>query len=192
VITLSLILSLCVLQTQKGCFELAGFANFFSGLYEKFSWMGGSQSRYGDSHEAIQLPTIDDAVQGEYAVDTTVDCYVTGTYIDSKGRLSQIKQRYSIRVKYSKSSYERVMSALREKIAQEFTQKYSGYGFDITNVFIPDLLVPKEPQPVEEYKGSRYWKLITRVDMNREMDTARTIYRSRIKGIIKRYSIRRP
>lgn len=167
------------------------FAEFFGSLFERFSWVGGSQSRYGDSAEAIQLPTVDDTVQGEYVVDTTIDCYVTGTYIDKKGRLTQVKQRYSVRIRYSKSTFDRVMAALREKLASAFTDKYSGYGFDITNVFIPDLLMPREPAPAEEYKGSRYWKLITRVEMQREQDLARTIYRSRIKGIIKRYSIRR-
>ncbi len=130
---------------------------------------------------------------GERKIDTTVDCYVTGQYIDSKGKLFSIKQRYSIRIVYSTSTMHEVMQELRARLVSEFEVKYSQFDFNVTDVFIPEMISLSPVMPEEEYRGRRLWKLVTRIERRsygEEMRSAREIFRGRRIGIIRRYKVR--
>jgi hypothetical protein len=52
------------------------------------------------------------------------------------------------------------MNQVRDKIASDFSARY-GTTFNISTIFVPDLLVPpedREAEPITVYRGSRSWK----------------------------------
>lgn len=168
------------------------FYTFTQTLWERFSWIG-KKDRFGESAAPQELSTIENKVAGERSIDTTVDCYVTGQYIDSAGKLFSIKQRYSIRIIYSTSTMHEVMAELRARLVSEFELKYSQFGFNVTDVFIPEMVTLSPVMPEEEYRGRRLWKLMTRIERKsygEEMRTAREVFRGRRMGLIRRYKVR--
>ncbi len=166
---------------------------WISNRYEQFTWIKNPKQQVGDSIVIQRLPEQDFSEEGERSIETTVDCYVTGSYVDQqKGKVFQIRQRYSIDITYSNSSLVRSTNFVRQEIIRRFEQDND--NFSINEVIIPDLrkIVPEAPDPILFTGGSRIWKRITRVEegklaLRREKD----IYKSRARRLIERYGLKR-
>ena len=147
------------------------------------------QTVTGTSVDEEEIPSIERTKDGERIIETTVDCYVAGQYTDDRGRTFEVKQRYSINVRYSRSTLAEVMEELKRQIRDRFERKYSNYDCTVSEVFSPDLIAPRYASPLEMYRGRHLWKLLTRVDM-RKMPSAQRAGRERARGLIKRYKRR--
>jgi hypothetical protein len=109
-----------------------------------------------------------------------------------------VTQRYTIWVAYSKQTQAATMKQVHNRIVTDFQQRY-GAAFNVSNVFVPDLPVPKRAdfeekagaQPMELYRGSEMFRAMTRHEKARyEITGQRTQARLNIKSIKDRYKIR--
>jgi hypothetical protein len=124
-------------------------------------------------------------------VHTSVDCYVAGSYMGFKGNRVDIIQRYTIFVAYSKETQLQAMTAVRQRIMDDFSSNYP--QFKIDDIFIPDAKFTAQAQMVEDeqfYHGSQLWKNISRIDVARyHLETEKQIYKQRVGYVKKRYGI---
>jgi hypothetical protein len=169
--------------------ELAKTTGFRGPANHKFAEPGGIRT----------LPIIDNSVPTRSNIRTSVDCYVSGQYLQKNGNVIEVTQRYTIFVSYSHDTQMQTMSQVRERIIQDFESRY-GKEFNVTTVFVPDLPVPPpklpgvgagEIAPLEMYRGSDLFKQITayeklRYDVGTEnvksrinIDSLRDRYRNR-------------
>jgi hypothetical protein len=165
-----------------------GFLDFINRNFYKFNWIG-RQQKQGDSTSIKPLPSVENVKQGERSISTTVDCYVSGEYVTKDGKTFKIRQRYSIAIKYSRSTLNEVMQRLRNAIQSEFTATYSGDGFQISDVFVPLLTAPTAYQTVEFYRGSKYWRLLLKRNVEEVKFEEDVPYRA--KKLIRRYGLRK-
>lgn len=113
------------------------------------------------------LPVIDNSLPYVSNVRTSVDCYVSGQYVQRNGQVIEVTQRYSIFISYNKTTHYQTMQHLQERIASDFQARY-GAAFNITTVYVPDLpapindnvpgVQPGQEMPIEFYTGSRLFK----------------------------------
>lgn len=128
-------------------------------------------------------------------VRTSVDCYVSGTYISRNGKQFEVTQRYTIFVAYSKATQAQTMTQARDRIMGDFQARY-GSTFNVSSVYVPPLIVPTGPipgvqegaAPAELYMGSRLYKQMTAYEKQRyDVGTERQKSRVNIESIRKRY-----
>ena len=167
-------------------------------LARTVGFRGPRSRRTAEPSSIKSLSPIDNSIPQQATIRTSVDCYVTGQYVQSRGNTVEVTQRYTVWVAYSKSTQLQTMNQVRDRIMQDFQQRF-GTTFNINNVFVQNLPVPTseniplkpEPQPLELYRGSRLFREMTRVERARyEVGTQRTQARLNIESIRKRYKMR--
>jgi hypothetical protein len=129
------------------------------------------------------LPVIDNTVPAQKNVNTSVDCYVSGQYVQTNGKTIEVTQRYTVFVAYSAETQAQTMTELKARITSDFESRYGG-AFSIIDVDIPSLPrpVPDEPKlgadPLEMYRGSSLFKDIAKFEKLRvqfDNETKQTI-----------------
>lgn len=167
--------------------------NWIQDRWEIFTWSGDKKKApYGEMVRPAWLPDADYSNPKEKKITTTIDCYVTGSYVTNKGKIFTIRQRYSINVSYSSSTILETMQRVKQMLMLKFQD--DNYGFDIAEVFIPPLTqnLPSAPQPRFIYRGGKIYKYLTRVEEGRfKLSVEKDIYKSRADRIIKRYGLKR-
>jgi len=154
----------------------------------------GSHTRSADPGHVRTLPVIDNTLPGSENVRTSVDCYVSGQYLQRNGQAIEVTQRYSIFVSYSKQTQFATMKELSDRIASDFSARY-GSSFNITTIYVPDLPAPiekEQPQegsPIEFYAGSKLFKarLGDYARMRLDVEKEYTKERVNIRSIRSRY-----
>lgn len=128
----------------------------------------------------------------EPKITTTIDCYVSGTYVTSKGKVFSIRERFSITVTYSNSTIIETMARVRELLISKFEQENP--EFKISDIFIPELRpeMKRIPEPTFVYRGGKVFRYMTRLQEGRlVLGTERDIYKSRARRIIEKYGLKR-
>jgi len=167
-------------------------------LAASVGFKGPAHKRVAEPSSVKTLSPIDNSVPGQATIRTSVDCYVSGQYVQKQGKSVEVTQRYTIYVAYSKETQLATMNKIRDTIMNDFQAKYGG-TFNINNVFVQTLPVPvkkdvpvkDEAQPLEMYQGSGLFRDMTRVERARyEIGSQRTQSRLNIESIKKRYRTR--
>jgi hypothetical protein len=127
----------------------------------------GPYTRTSEPGHIRTLPVIDNSLPSSSNVRTSVDCYVTGSYVQRNGQSLEVTQRYSVFVSYAKQTQYQTMKELNERVASDFQARYGG-TFNVTTIFVPDIptpmqeivpgVAPGDEAPVEFYLGSRLFK----------------------------------
>ena len=157
---------------------------------------GPVSHRRADPIDVRSLPVIDNADAFNKAVRTSVDCYVSGQYVQRNGRVLEVTQRYTIYVSYTKETQNETMQQVRDKIARDFQEKY-GNNFNISNIYVPNLPIPmKEQRPEvgdeQMYGGSSLFRDMTKYEKARyDIGTERLKANVNIESIKKRYGLKR-
>lgn len=127
-------------------------------------------------------------------VNTSVDCYVSGSYTSKDGKTIDVKQRYTIFVSYNRDTQKQAMDEVRKRIIADFTTNFS--EFSITDVFIPEskFITPLgdsgKTEEAEFYYGSEMFKQLSRIDVGRyKITTERAIHTQRVGKIKDRYRL---
>lgn len=171
---------------------MTGFNNWITEKWSLFTWTGPKKAPYGELIRPASLPPVDYSDEKEKPITTTVDCYCTGTYIDDRGKLFTIRERYSLEVTYSNSTIIEAMTRLRNMVISKFEQENPSY--QIGDVFVPQLLpeLKKTADPRYLYRGGRIYKYLTRIEEGKLMlGTEKQIYKSRAESIIKKYGLKK-
>ena len=95
---------------------MAKFNEWVDSHWEMFTWTGPKKAPYGELIRPSTLPSVDYANPREKEITTTIDCFCTGTYIDQRGKMFTIRQRYSIEITYSNSTIIETMKDRRGKV----------------------------------------------------------------------------
>lgn len=157
---------------------------------------GPISHRRAEPMDVRTLPVIDNADSFNKSVRTSVDCYVSGQYVQRNGRVLEVTQRYTVYVSYTKESQYGTMQQVRDRIARDFQEKY-GNNFNISNIYVPTLPVPvggieKEPGEEQMYGGSRMFRDMTKFEKARyDIGTERLKAGINIESIKKRYGLKR-
>jgi len=170
-------------------------------LAKTVGFRGTPNHRVAEPSTVHTLPVVDNALPTRSNVRTSVDCYVSGQYVNSTGKIIEVNQRYSIFVSYTRETQMQTMKQIRDRITGDFQEKY-GTGFNITNAFVPGLPVPKEQEiegigeggvgQLEMYRGSGMFRDMTRFERARyEIGTQREIAKINIEAIKDRYGVKR-
>ena len=163
--------------------EIAKTHGFTGSRYHKFSDLGINQ-KYSVDHSG----------GAKNSVYTSVDCYISGTYTTTDGRVSEIRQRYTVYVAYNRETQKLAMNEVRQRIVEDFASNYP--EFRMSDVFIPEakFVTPTGNdglvENVEFYHGSNLFKAMSRIDVAQyKIQTERDIYRNNVRNIKKRYGI---
>lgn len=167
-------------------------------IASQVGFKGSSRHRIAEPSQVRTLPVIDNSTPTQSNVRTSIDCYVSGQYVQRSGSIMEVTQRYTIFVAYSQHTQQATMSNVRDRIISDFQDKY-GNSFNITNTFVPGLPLPK-PQlpgvgpggvaPLEMYEGTDLFRQMTKYEKARyEIGTQRKQASTNIGSIKKRYGI---
>jgi hypothetical protein len=166
-------------------------------LADQTGFKGPISHRRAEPGEVRGLPVIDNSDSFSTPVRTSVDCYVSGTYVQPNGRTMEVQQRYTVFVAYNKDSQFATMNMVRDRIVRDFEDKY-GKSFNVSNVFVPDLPVPVDAPPkpeagdAEMYGGSRLFREMTKYEKARyEVAGERLKADVNIRSIKARYGLKR-
>lgn len=168
-------------------------------LAKQVGFKGTPQHRMAEPSSVRTLPVIDNASPLASNIRTSVDCYVSGQYVQRDGKVIEVTQRYTIFVAYHKETQFATMQQVRDRIINDFEAKY-GKTFNVTNVYVPQLPVPKEKEvegvgrggELRFYEGSDLFKQMTKYEKARyEIGTQRQIASTNISSIRKRYGLKR-
>lgn len=137
---------------------------------------------------------IDNVTGGGPVVSTSVDMYVSGQYVGSKGQQLEVFQRYQVFVRYDQSTQRMTMQQLRDQIMHDFSTRYG--EFNISAVFVPDIAAPPAPAQDEGfYRGRGVWEGRTSASgrpvarARYELDTIKRTYELNTKSIRRRYKL---
>jgi hypothetical protein len=164
----------------------------FSEIFRKYRFSGGRNSRFSDQPEKEIV--LDYSEPNERKMALSLDCYVSGQYVDKKGNSVEVKFRFNVYVRYSASTMQNAMSGLRGRLMEEFKREFP--GFEPTTVFVePDKwrvpVAPTAAQEVGFYEGGELYKKLTGMQIARyEIATRKDIYDSSVSMIKKRYGLR--
>ena len=154
---------------------------------------GSKFHRFAELRTSKQY-TVDESSSFQNNIQTSVDCYVSGTYIGSDGNTIEVKQRYTIYVSYSKDTQRIAMQKVRNMIIQDFEREFA--QFHVTDVFIPEakFIIPLgaegKAESAEFYFGSDLFKKMSRLNVAKyKMATESAIYKSRKAQLKKRYGM---
>lgn len=138
--------------------------------------------------------SIDHSGGTKNSVYTSVDCYISGTYMGSDGKTMEIKQRYTVYVSYNRETQRTAMDDVRKRIMIDFSSNFP--QFRISDVFIPDakFIAPLgDGGRIEDayfYYGSNLFKGLSRLDVARyKLQTEKNIYKTNVRNIKKQYGI---
>lgn len=163
-----------------------------SGNWDKFTWTGPKRVKHGEAIRPVIIPPVDYSNPKEKVITTEIDCYITGSYTTTKGKIFSIRERYTIQVTYSNSTIIESMTRVRSLLIQKFQEENPNY--DVTDVFIPELPpdMKRVPEPRYYYAGGRAWKFQTRMQEGKFLlSTSKEIYKNRAERIIAEYGLKR-
>jgi len=157
--------------------EIASTSGFKGSKYHKYSDMPA------DTRTAIDLS---EGKKRSSVISTSVDCYVSGTYVNNKGMSVDIRQRYTVFVSYNIKTQVMALRSTRDQIMRDFTNRFT--DFKITDVFVPETSfvtpIKEGPEDVAYYEGSELFKRMSKIDVAEyRAQTERAIYESRLKKI---------
>lgn len=156
-------------------------------IFDKFHFSGGKH-RYGETPSTDVF--IDKREGNPVGITTSVDCYVSGTYVAAGGKSVDVKMRFTVYISYNEETQQEAMNQLRTEVMEQFRREFP--NFKVTDVFVPLHDLPKPEVKISEedmlYYGSRAFKQITNYQKVRyELGTAGDIYRENRKIIRDRY-----
>jgi len=160
--------------------------------WKHYNWAGSRSAQYGESNVLSNLTPLDYSNPKEKSISTTVDVYVTGSYLTGKGKIFTIRKRYSIHIVYTDSTIMQAMQEVRRKAISQFA--LDNPEFSISDIFVPELKPFFKPgaEPVYMYRGGRLYRYITKyAEGQYRLETEKEIYKDRITKIIRKYGIRR-
>lgn len=163
-------------------------------LASDVGFKGTSQHRITEPQKVQNLSIVDNSLPGKPTIRTSIDCYVSGQYIQKGGKMIEVTQRYTIFVSYSTQTLTATMSQARERIVGDFEARY-GRTFNVSSVYVPGLPVPKDEredrQPMELYGGSQLFKEMTRYEkMRYDIGTEKLKADTNIRSVKSRYGFR--
>lgn len=162
-------------------------------LASDVGFTGTGQHKIAEPSKVENIPMVDNSIPGKPTIRTSIDCYVSGQYIQKTGKMIEVTQRYTIFVSYSSQTQVQTMAQARDRIVGDFEAKY-GRTFNVSAVHVPGLPVPpekEEGQPMELYGGSRLFREMTRYEKLRyEVGTERLKAETNIRSIKSRYGFR--
>lgn len=160
---------------------------------QESGFKGTSSHRIAEPREVRNLAVIDNTQPRRPAIRTSVDCYVSGQYVQQNGKIIEVTQRYSIFVGYSSQTQAQTMNELRSRIVMDFESKY-GTTFNITTIHVPGLPVPAEREEVGEeqmYRGSSLFREMTKFEKRRyDIGSEHLKATTNIRAIRNRYKMR--
>jgi hypothetical protein len=163
--------------------EIAADHPFKGQKFHKFSDLGVN-SKYSIDHSGGK----------KNSIYTSIDCYVSGSYISNTGQSLEIKQRYTVYVAYNRETQKVAMNEVRQKIIDDFSMNFP--QFRVSDVFIPEtkFITPLGDDGVVEnaefYHGSNLYKAMSRIDVAQyKVEMEKNIYKSNVKSIKKRYGL---
>lgn len=163
-------------------------------IAQQVGFKGPAHHRRAEPVEERNLPVIDNSDNFNQVMRTSIDCYVAGQYTQRDGRMLEVTQRYTIFVAYTSQTQQQTMTQVRDKLAQDFQEKYGG-TFNISNIYVPMLSAPApsvEPGAEQMYGGSDMFREMTRFEKARyDIGTERLKADTNIESIKKRYGLRR-
>lgn len=170
-------------------------------LAKQVGFKGSMQHRMAEPSSVRTLPVIDNSSPVASNIRTSVDCYVSGQYVQRNGHVIEVMQRYSIFVAYHKETQLATMNQVRDRIIMDFEEKY-GTTFNVSNVHVPQLPVPKSESirgigkgsvgDLSFYEGSDLFRQMTSYEkMRHEIGTQREMARTNIGSIRQRYGYKR-
>lgn len=167
------------------------FPKWVENKWTDFSWNNNKKAPIGEALRSSEVPELDYSGLKEKQISTTIDCYVTGTYLTDNGKIFTIRQRYSVPIKYSNSTIIEAMQRAKSSIVEKFQNEND--AFNITDVFIPELKPDMNTYaPMYMYSGGKLWRMQTRVEMGRfKLGVHKDIYKSNAQRLIKQYGIKR-
>lgn len=158
---------------------------------------GSPQHKVAEPEDVKTVPVVDNTSPVGRNIRTSIDCYVSGQYVQSGGKTIEVKQRYTIFVGYNKETLTATMAQIRDRVANDFSDRYGG-TFNITTIYVPDLAVPADAprgaEPEQMYQGSGLWRreVIPPYEKARlEIATERLKADINIKNIRERYRMDR-
>jgi hypothetical protein len=171
---------------------VGNFYEWTKSRWNNFSWSGPKRAPFGEQIRTSSFPSVDYSNPKEKSISTTITCYVTGTYIDDRGKMFTIRERYSIDVTYSNSTIIETMTRIRSLLIQKFSE--DNPSFNVSDIFIPELVpeIKRLAEPMFMYKGGKIYRYMTRMQEGEVMLGAeKDIYKSRAEKILKQYGLKR-
>lgn len=170
-------------------------------LAKQVGFKGTPHHRLAEPSSVRTLPVLDNSSPVASNIRTSVDCYVSGQYVQRNGNVIEVTQRYTIFVAYHKQTQFATMQQVRDRIIMDFEAKY-GKTFNVTNVFVPTLPVPKDKTfrgvrkgatgDLFMYEGSELFREMTKYERARyEIGTQREMASTNISNIRQRYGLKR-
>lgn len=164
-------------------------------------WKGTSGHKLAEPSSVQTLPVVDNSNPYQSNIRTSVDCYVSGQYVQRNGRTFEITQRYTIFVAYSRETQAATMSQVRDRVTMDFQARY-GRTFNVVNTFVPGLPIPKEKviqgiapgkvAPLEMYQGTDMFRSMTRYEKMRwDIGAEHLKEKVNVQSIRKRYGMKR-
>ena len=171
-----------------------------SELATSVGFKGTAQHKIAEPSSVSSLQSIDNSVQTQSNIRTSVDCYVSGQYVQRNGKIIEVTQRYTIFVAYSKETQMQTMTQVRSRIIQDFEARY-GNAFNVSTVYVPQIPVPKtavldgstpgDVQSAGFYKGTDMFREMTKYEkMRYDVGGEREKSTTNIRSIRKRYGYR--
>lgn len=176
---------------MAGATEIGVLANTGQGFRPQ-----NARDRHAEPSHIRTLPVIDNSMPHGQNVRTSVDCYVSGQYVQRNGKSLSVTQRYSIFVSYGRESQVNTLKEVRERVAADFQERYGG-TFNITTIHVPDLKtpvdVPNYGDDMNLYGGSQSFKrqLGNYEKMRLDVGTERLKERLNVGSIRNRYGFGR-
>jgi hypothetical protein len=164
----------------------------FRSLLERMKISGGRKHRFAEAVQIDRSKVLDFSDSKENNISTSVDCYVSGHYVDGKGNVLEVKQRYTVFLAYSGSSLQLAMGSLKQRILDDFQNKYPGMNID--EVFIPKMIAPIGDEGVTEdltfYFGSQMFRTLTKAQQRSDkLGSASDMYKRNVDTIKRRFGL---
>jgi len=165
-------------------------------LANQVGFKGTPSHRTAEPKMAV-LQSVNNSVPNQSNITTSVDCYVSGQYVQRNGKVIEVTQRYQIFVSYGQATQFATMDQVRNRIIQDFEGKY-GKSFNVVNTHVPTLPVPTKPVlpgttpgqsgDIEMYAGSGLFRDMTEFEKTRyDIKTQRVQSQTNIESIKDRY-----
>jgi len=165
-------------------------------IADTIGWHGTPNHRLAEPGSVRTLPVIDNTDPAGSNIRTSVDCYVSGQYVQRNGKILEVQQRYSVFVSYGKQTQMATVRQLQDRIASDFKSRYG--NFNVATIYVPNLPIPMAKvfggvgpggeQDLQMYGGSRLFRGMTSYEKVRKDVGAEHVKSStNISSIRKRY-----
>jgi hypothetical protein len=162
----------------------------FRTILERAKISGGKRHKFAEAIDIDKSKVIDYSDPNYNNISTSIDCYVSGHYLDRKGNMLEIKQRYTVYVQYNKATITPALQQVRKNILESFKNQYPGMMID--EVFIPELISPLGKEGIMEeesfYYGSKLFKELSKSQLlDLRLKSAADMYKKNLGTIRDRY-----